>query len=164
MPVIFRSFEWDAGHRVLGHEGKCKRLHGHRYKATVYVEAPALDKLDRVIDFGDMKKIIQGWIDEHWDHNFICHEDDPILDSYPPATCDPDERTMGSKEQQLAQVFAGKHPYVMLHGTNPTAEALAEELYEQVDPLLPRPLKIVKIELWETPNCGCEYVPTFLPR
>ena len=56
MIEITRRLEFDAGHRVLGHEGKCKNLHGHRYSAEITVTAPDLDGLGRVIDFGVIKE------------------------------------------------------------------------------------------------------------
>ena len=36
-----RRIEFDAAHRVMGHEGKCKHLHGHRYALEARVATPA---------------------------------------------------------------------------------------------------------------------------
>ena len=55
MPTITKKLEFDYGHRVLGHEGKCRHLHGHRGVAEVTVYAPSLDNLGRVVDFGAIK-------------------------------------------------------------------------------------------------------------
>ena len=30
--TVIRSHEICAGHRVVGHESKCRHLHGHNYK------------------------------------------------------------------------------------------------------------------------------------
>ena len=43
------------GHRVVGHEGKCKNLHGHNYRFTFYCESEELDSIGRVIDFSCIK-------------------------------------------------------------------------------------------------------------
>lgn len=159
MPAtIVRKLEWDAGHRVLGHETKCKHLHGHRYTAEVYVRAKQLDEIGRVVDFSVIKTKVGGWIDENWDHNMILHPDDPILwvcNDFP-------------TDRPREQLFAGKEPYLMpkrFGGThlidsqaNPTAENMAEELYWQSRRLLGGDgLEVVKVVLWETPNCRAEF-------
>lgn len=66
-----RKIEFDAGHRVVGHENKCQFLHGHRYVLEVKAESSVTDNLGMVIDFGHMKSIIQKWIDNNFDHNII---------------------------------------------------------------------------------------------
>ena len=136
---VTRKFEWDSGHRVLGHEGKCKHLHGHRYVAEVTVEAPDLDDLSRVIDFSVLKTLIGKWIDEQWDHNILLHEADPLLDIRPESSA-----------------WGGKKPYIVLDG-NPTAETMVVILFNVAANLLPQPIKVVHCRLYETPNCWADY-------
>lgn len=161
MITVTRKLEFDYGHRVLGHEGKCRHLHGHRGVAEVTVEAPSLDSVGRVIDFGAIKTLVGGWIDRHWDHNFLCHPEDPVavisrcarVDLVP---YDPDARP-DSITGRL-QFFGGKPPYVMRTG-NPTAENMAEELFSVARDLLPEAMRIVSVVVWETPSCRAEYRP-----
>lgn len=40
-----RRLQFCAGHRVLGHEGKCARPHGHNYTLFVTAKAVKLDHL-----------------------------------------------------------------------------------------------------------------------
>lgn len=142
MHSITRRFEWDAAHRVMGHEGKCRNLHGHRYVAEVTVVADdgQLDELARVIDFSKLKEVLGGWIDENWDHNAIFRNEDPLIEAIDRAT------------------DAVKLVYVM--ESNPTAEAMAEHLFERAANLLDvycmRPTRVV---LHETPNCSATYEP-----
>ena len=79
MPTVTRKLEWDSGHRVLNHGGKCRHLHGHRYVAEITVEATQLNDLGMVVDFSLIKERVGKWIDENWDHNFLAHPEDPIL-------------------------------------------------------------------------------------
>ena len=65
-----------AGHRLLGHEGKCANLHGHNYVAEFYVTGKEIDHLGRVVDFQVINKLFKGWIDENWDHGFLLWQDD----------------------------------------------------------------------------------------
>ena len=58
-----RKLEFDAAHRVMEHESKCRHLHGHRYVAEVTVATSELDGLGRVLDFGLLKTELGGWID-----------------------------------------------------------------------------------------------------
>ena len=131
-----RIIKFDAGHRVVNHESKCRTLHGHEYKAEVFCEADGLDSLGRVIDFSVIKSVVGTWIDEHLDHNMILFDQDPDL--------------------HLIQQCSGlKKPFVVPF--NPTAENLSQFIYEKGNELLAGTgVKITKIKLWETSNCYVE--------
>lgn len=165
MNSITRRFSFDAGHRVLGHESKCAKLHGHLYIAEVTIETPdqeTLDKLGRVIDFSVIKQVIGGWIDTNWDHNFIGHKDDPILTGIILPSCN------NLSKMDLTVLHGHDAPYVMVHG-NPTAENMARELLEISQNLLSiealknsgsgRGLLIREVVIHETPNCRARYKP-----
>lgn len=66
-----RRLEFDYGHRLLNHEGKCAHVHGHRGTLEITCSADALDVVGRVLDFGEVKRVVGGWVDEHFDHAFI---------------------------------------------------------------------------------------------
>src|SRR5262245_40582673 len=70
---------FDAGHRILGHQGKCSSPHGHTYRAEVFVRADELDQLGFAIDFGSLKAPLKAWIDSHWDHAFLLNALDEQL-------------------------------------------------------------------------------------
>lgn len=132
-----RIIKFDAGHRVVNHESKCRTLHGHEYKVEVFAEADALDTLGRVIDFSVIKQIVGSWIDEYLDHNMILSDKDPDL-------------------HLLQQCSGMKKPFIVPF--NPTAENLAAFIYFKGNDLLSETnVKITKIKLWETSNCYVEY-------
>lgn len=131
-----RILKFDAGHRVVKHESKCRTLHGHEYKAHIYAEADQLDNLGRVIDFGKIKELVGTWIDENWDHNMILFNEDPDL-------------------EKLQSCDGAKAPYVVPF--NPTAENLANYLLGVCNDLLSgHNIVVEKIRLWETSNCYVE--------
>ena len=66
-----RRFTFCAGHRLVGHEGKCQNLHGHNYVLEVYVTGRQQDEIGRILDFKLLKLQVNQWIDENWDHTFI---------------------------------------------------------------------------------------------
>lgn len=143
MITITRKFEFDAGHRVVGHENKCANLHGHRYVAEVTMTTPQLDPLGRVIDFGEIKKLIGDWIDINWDHRMLLFDDDPIFKFL--------DNNFMNQSEALTAIFGPKKP-VMLN-CNPTAENLAEILFGVCDDIVPEHVAVSELRLFETPNC-----------
>lgn len=71
---IAKEFNWEMGHRLMFHEGKCKNLHGHSYKCSVELTGNP-DQNGIVLDYYDLKKIIEPIIDE-LDHSFMVYKDD----------------------------------------------------------------------------------------
>lgn len=134
MITCTRRLEFDAAHRILNHESKCKMLHGHRYVVEATFAAKELDNLGRVIDFGAIKEVLGAWIDEHFDHNTI----------------------LSYKDKNLGEKIAaetGQKIYYL--DANPTAENIADHLLKRICPKLfaEKNVKCVAIRLRETPNC-----------
>lgn len=150
MITITRIFGFDSGHRVLGHEGKCANLHGHRYTAEVTVTAKDLDKIGRVIDFSVIKRDVGNWIDTYWDHNMILHVKDPLAIIHSAdGHLETNNHTYGTRA-----VFGPKDPFIMPDEMNPTAENMAAVLFHQAQEILkPYDLAVVHVRLYETPNC-----------
>ena len=127
-----RKLWFCAGHRVKGHEGKCRHLHGHNY--IVYITAQAsLDSIGRVIDFGVLKEQFGSFIDENFDHGFLVWEEDTeVLGVL---------KNMG--EQKI---------FVM--PTNPTAENIAQFLLDNSEEILDnKEVEVTMVKIWETENC-----------
>ena len=111
------------GHRLVGHEGACRHLHGHNARVEVLCRGE-LDSLGRVVDFSEIRSVIHEWIDENWDHRMILAADDPMV-------------AVLQKEDE---------PVYSMEGS-PTAERLAAVLYRVAsDAGLP----IAGIRFWET--------------
>lgn len=152
MHAVSASFDFCYGHRLLGHAGKCRWLHGHSGRAVVTVVCQKLDRLGMVVDFADLKKLVGGWIDEYWDHNMLLHGDDPLLALY--------------GDERYYKVFGGRRPFEMPKGMNPTAEYMAEVLYGRVGGLLAeyevmngRGWLLKGVTIHETDKCSASYEP-----
>lgn len=132
-----RRIEFDAAHRVMRHESKCKHLHGHRYALEATFAAPKLDALGRVVDFGVIKEKLGSWIDEHWDHATILYQQDSALG----------EAISVHTKQKIFYLSA-----------NPTAENMAEYLFKKICPKLFKGMGIrcTRLRIYETPNCYAE--------
>jgi 6-pyruvoyltetrahydropterin/6-carboxytetrahydropterin synthase len=121
------------GHRLLEYAGKCRHLHGHNGRLVITVAAQQLDPLGMVLDFGEIKRAVSGWIDEHLDHRMILHERDPVV---------PMLREMSEP--------------LFLIPRNPTAENIARLIHDvAVDQGFP----VIRVQLWETPRCCATYEP-----
>jgi 6-pyruvoyltetrahydropterin/6-carboxytetrahydropterin synthase len=143
MIVCTRRIEWDAMHRIPGHEGRCRAFHGHRYVAEITCTAAALDGLGRIVDFGVIKQRVGGWVDEHWDHTAILQQGDP----------DPAVVQLAASNEAL-----GRPVYWM--ATPPTAENIAAELACVASGLLADTgVCVVRLRIWETPNAWAEWTP-----
>jgi len=59
MHTICKDFTFAAAHAIRGHTGGCENLHGHNYRVRVHLRARSLDKLGMVLDFADLKAIMQ---------------------------------------------------------------------------------------------------------
>ncbi len=128
---VTREIEFCYGHRLLNYDGKCRHLHGHNGRAVITLEGEKLDSRGMLVDFGDIKKTVQQWIDENLDHNMLLCRDDPIL----PVLKEHDER-------------------VFVMDCNPTAENIAHLIYEHTRAA---GLPVVEVVLWETEHCFSTY-------
>ncbi len=130
---VSRTFEFDAAHRVLGHAGPCAYLHGHRYRLQVVVEAPDLNALGMLIDFGEIKRIVKEQLVSKWDHAALFRYDDPLVPAVQQAQPDAPERVITLPD-------------------NPTAEVMAKTAFREIAKALPEGLTLSEVTLWETPD------------
>lgn len=133
MITCSRYHDFSAGHRVYGHEGKCRFLHGHNYRVHFKCRSMFLDEVGRVIDFSCIKQLLCQWLEENWDHKFLIFKDDPIRD----ALMDIDEE-------------------IVVCDFNPTAENMANYLLHTVAPILFKDEKctVIKVTVEETRKCS----------
>lgn len=136
MRTCTRRLEFDAAHRVMRHESKCRNLHGHRYVVDITCAAPELDQLGRVVDFGVVKTLVGTFIDERWDHGCLLHKDD----------------------HELLELCERNGWRVYTLASNPTAETLAETLHSLAGTILASVgIEVVAVRVYETPNCWSDY-------
>jgi len=128
---IYKTFKFDAGHRIFGHFGKCKNLHGHTYEVTFYLKDKVLNDLNVVVDYYNLKPL-KEIIDKEFDHSLlISFEDKELI--------------------EVAQKLNTKH--LLLEHT--TSEYLAKYLYERAEEIFKG--FISKVEVKETQATGATY-------
>jgi 6-pyruvoyltetrahydropterin/6-carboxytetrahydropterin synthase len=131
---VTREFDFCYGHRLLDYDGKCAHLHGHNGRALVTLAADKLDSKGMVLDFSDMKKKIDNWIETNIDHRMILCKDDPAVETL----------------QALGEP-------IFLIDENPTAENMARLLFDFAKN---EGLPVTEVSLWETPRCHATYNET----
>ena len=128
---VTKEIHFCYGHRLLDYAGKCRHLHGHNGRAVITLEGPALDERGMLVDFAEIKRKVQLWIDENLDHNMLLCREDPLL-----------------------PVLQERGERVFVMDANPTAENIARLIYERA---AEAGLPVVEVTLWETPNCHAAY-------
>lgn len=131
MYTVVKEIHFCYGHRLLDYRGKCAHPHGHNGKIEIELQAAELDGRGMVYDFGDIKNVVQQWVDVELDHRMILRQDDPLTPI-------------------LRQL--GEPVYVMKE--NPTAEAMARLVFEHARS---KGLPIRRVTFWETSTSSASY-------
>ncbi|WP_435153000.1 6-pyruvoyl trahydropterin synthase family protein [Haladaptatus sp. DFWS20] len=123
-----RPIRISSGHRLLHHDGKCSRPHGHNYEIEVTVTGELTEE-GWVVDKGAVTSIIS-----EWDHRFLLEVDDPLIDAF---------------EQ------SGDSDAVVVFDSPPTAEVMSLELERRLREELPDTVSAVEVAVSETAElCG----------
>jgi 6-pyruvoyltetrahydropterin/6-carboxytetrahydropterin synthase len=131
MYSVSKEIHFCYGHRLLDYDGMCAHPHGHNGKIVIELEAKSLDKRGMVFDFGDVKEIVQKWVDDKLDHKMILRKDDA-----------------------LAKVLKDmKEPYFLMD-ENPTAESLAKLIFTFA---ISKKLPVKSVTFWETVSSSATY-------
>lgn len=132
-----RYHDISCGHRVVGHENKCRYLHGHNYRFYFKVASKELDKIGRVLDFSVIKSKLCMWLEDNYDHKFLIWEQDPML--------------KGLKE------ISPESLYVV--SFNPTAENIAKDFVLNLAPKLLKGTgtELIELQIYETRKCAATF-------
>ena len=118
-----RPIRISTGHRLLHHQGKCSRPHGHNYEIAVEVTGKLREE-GWVVDKGAVTDII-----DEWDHRFLLQRGDPLIEA-------------------LEQSGDGDATVVLDHP--PTAEVMGIVLEDRLEERLPNSVTDIAVEVSET--------------
>ncbi|MGI4862242.1 MAG: 6-carboxytetrahydropterin synthase QueD [Janthinobacterium lividum] len=144
---ITRRLEFDAGHRIPDHRSQCRNLHGHRYVLELTLQGATVDEAGSpergmVMDFADIKALANTHLVDLWDHAFLVYEGDAAVVDF------------------LATLPG--HKTVVIDRI-PTVENLVALAFEMLAPVYDgrygRDLRLVRVRLYETPNCWADAGP-----
>lgn len=118
-----RPIRISTGHRILHHDGKCSRPHGHNYAVSVAVTG-TLTEEGWVVDKGDITEVLYDW-----DHRFLLEQGDPLVEAFK---------------------ASGDSDAVVVLDQPPTAEVMGLVLEQRLEDTLPETVSEVSVEVQET--------------
>ena len=139
---ITKEFKFEAGHALFGHDGLCKNVHGHSYKLSVTligrpIEDKSNVKFGMVMDFSDLKKIVNELVVKPFDHATILNVNSPHL--------------------ELADNMEQWGHKIVRVSYQPTSEKMVIDFAEKIGAALPSHLKLHHLILRETETCYAEW-------
>lgn len=147
MYTICKDFTFAAAHAIRGHTGGCENLHGHNYRVRVHLRARSLDKLGMVLDFADLKAIMQEILGP-FDHR--------VLNEVPPF----DERN--TTAELLAQHVHDEVSRRLAAGSGAVGRELrgGEVVGEGGEN---GRIRVTRVEVWENDTSCAAYEPEPVP-
>lgn len=125
-----RPIRISTGHRILHHDGKCSRPHGHNYGLTVEIRGELTEE-GWVVDKGVVTDVVG-----EWDHRFLLEEGDPLVDAF---------------------AAAGDADAVVVLERPPTAEVMSVVLERRLLEELPDTVSAVSVAVRETDELCASY-------
>ncbi len=136
---ITKEFRFEGAHALPGYDGKCRNIHGHSYLMYVTVKGENLNgtnspKEGMVVDFKQLKAIVNENIVDVLDHALIMHAASPL-------------------SQELAQAY----PNVIMVDFQPSTENLICWFAQVLLGKLPQGVELFSIKLYETAGSFAEW-------
>ena len=139
MITITKIFRFEMAHAIFGYAGKCKNIHGHSYILHVSVanastEDGFIPASGFILDFKDLKKIVNEKIIKELDHRLV------LSDEYVKEN---------SAFESAENIFKWK--------IEPSAENILIYIKQEIETALPREIKLIKLKLYETTDSYAEW-------
>lgn len=141
---ITKRFHFEMAHALRCHDGKCANIHGHSYVLDVTLTGvprrePGHPKDGMVVDFGELKKLVNGAVIEHYDHALVLQEDD--------------RKGMPSGQHDPSGPFGRTHftPW------QPSCENVLQDIVERLQEVLPEKGMLHAVRLQETATSWAEW-------
>ena len=139
---VSKEFKFETGHALYGYDGLCKNVHGHSYKLTVtLLGTPILDnkhvKFGMVIDFSDLKKIVNECVVTLFDHATVLN--------------------INSPHKELAEAMESRGHKIVRVSYQPTSEMMITDFAQKISAALPKNTTLHHLMLRETETSFAEW-------
>lgn len=139
---LTKLFSFEAAHSLEGYDGACREIHGHSYKLYVTIKGtPNSDecdpKLGMVMDFRDLKQIVNEQIISPFDHAFVLRRTE--------------------ENSRLYEMLRDRFERIVLVEFQPTTENLISEFARRLQRHLPENIKLHSLRLHETETSFVEW-------
>lgn len=138
---ITKQFTFEMAHALTGYDGLCKNIHGHSYHFDVtLIGEPICDsnssKCGMIMDFGDLKKLVNDEIVTRYDHALLLNE---------------------KSDRELVSVLKQHFDKIVMLDFQPTTENLLADFAERVQKKLPSGVQLFSLKLRETDSSYAEW-------
>lgn len=138
---LTKVFTFDMAHALHNYNGLCKNIHGHTYQLEVTVKGvPSNDadspKKGMVIDFSDLKKLVNREIIDKWDHSLLINN---------------------QVNAQLIELLKTNYERINIVDYQPTSENMLCDIAEKISCVLPAEIQLYSLKLKETNNSFVEW-------
>ena len=139
---LTKEFSFESAHALDGYDGLCREIHGHSYRlfVTVMGEPSTTEndpKLGMVMDFGDLKRIVNSEIVDRLDHSFVLRDSEQNV--------------------ELQEMLGAKFKKVVLVDYQPTCENMLADFAERLLRALPTKVELHSLRLHETATSYAEW-------
>jgi 6-pyruvoyltetrahydropterin/6-carboxytetrahydropterin synthase len=139
---LTKEFTFESAHALDGYDGLCCEIHGHSYRLFVTVKGePSREendpKLGMVMDFGDLKRIVNSEIVERLDHSFVLRDSE--------------------QNAELKELLGAKFNKIVLVDYQPTCENMLADFAERLQRALPAKVELYSLRLHETATSYAEW-------
>ncbi len=139
---LTKEFSFESAHALEGYDGACREIHGHSYRLFVTVKGEPNDdvkspKCGMVIDFGDLKRVVNEQIIDRMDHSFVMRRTDKALD--------------------IASTLSDHFSNVQLVDYQPTCENMLSDFAARISSQLPCGVELHSLKLHETATSFAEW-------
>ena len=139
---LTKEFSFESAHALEGYDGLCREIHGHSYRLFVTIKGePTSDesnpKLGMVMDFGDLKRIVNREIVDRLDHSFVLRDSE--------------------QNAELKTMLATKFNKVVLVDYQPTCENMLADFATRLRAALPADVELHSLRLHETATSYAEW-------
>ena len=139
---LTKEFSFESAHALDGYDGLCREIHGHSYRLFVTIKGEPISeesnpKLGMVMDFGDLKRIVNREIVDRLDHSFVLRNSE--------------------QNEELKAVLCAKFSKVVLVDYQPTCENMLADFAERLQKSLPPKVELHSLRLHETATSYAEW-------
>ena len=136
---ITKQFRYEGAHALYNYDGKCKYIHGHSYILYVTVKGSPINDPDSckngmMMDFKDLKSIVNEAVIEKCDHALVLRNDAP-----------------------LSAELAEEYKNVILVDFQPTCENMISYFASVIKERLPEHVSLYSLKLHETDSSYIEW-------
>ncbi len=130
MHILSTEASFDAAHFLTNYDGKCKNIHGHRWRVVISISGEAVNGM--VVDFNIIKKDLKELCD-YFDHSFIVED--------------------GSLKKELFDML-NEEFLLRVVPFRTTAENFSKYFYDE----LSKKYNVIDVTVYETPNNSARYL------